>query len=691
MRPTVRLLSLAALASLVLLVGFVGLPGSAAPGPGPGWTDLPRESAERVVFLGGELEEEELIAFSANLAASGHPGVLLLDAPRLSPFLRTFLSAFKPETIVPIGSFPEGAADLRKRLGTATEPPLPWKGNLPPELAKGLFAKADRVVVSPTSPRRLLLQAASLAGALQAPLLLHHDGNDAELRRAIADWRTQEAYVVGTIKPRLGSPRIIRLADEHTVAASALRHTLARGQVSALVVANAADSRKGMGRMSCLAPYVATQRRAPLLLTNSVGDDAPSIVQSAVKHPKLRAADSLLLLGDLRAIPMEQRANPAAGKDPHIEMEPLTPSGADPFSFATGRLFHPEPGVVALMLARQRLLEREARKAKPDRRKVLVVSNPTGGLPFLEMFSRNTAREFRNRGYQTTALFNDEVTKDKVRRLLPEHDIFLWEGHHSTLVKEYGFLEWDEPLPMSFVFLQSCLALAEPKAHPLLERGAVAVVGSSTRIYSATGGSFALAYFDSLLYDGQTLGGALRHAKNFLLAYSQLKEKRLGKEAKMGGANLRSAWAFTLWGDPTLRLPAPTPPDNALAGVRHEVHGNSITVHLPDTSYEPIKTTHFESQMRPNARLAGLLRLGEEDARQLVPFVFAEVSLPRAPANQLPRLRTRLPDSHWAFIWDARRRSGFLLLTPRPRDQRELRFRIDWEAPAADAQAATSP
>ena len=39
-------------------------------------------------------------------------------------------------------------------------------------------------------------------------------------------------------------------------------------------------------------------------------------------------------------------------------MEPLTPTGTEPFTFATGRLFHPDPGVVTLMLARQRLLER---------------------------------------------------------------------------------------------------------------------------------------------------------------------------------------------------------------------------------------------------------------------------------------------------------------------------------------------
>jgi hypothetical protein len=428
-----------------------------------------------------------------------------------------------------------------------------------------------------------------------------------------------------------------------------------------------------MGRMSCLAPWVAIQKNAPLLLTNDAGDNTAGLVQAAVKQPKLRSADSLLLLADLRAIPMERRPNPAEGKDPFIEMEPLTPAGTEPFSFATGRLFHADPAIVALMLARPRLLE-------PGPRTALVVSNPGSSLPLLEAFSRNTARELRNRGYQTTALFGDEVSKDGVRRLLPEHDVFLWEGHHSTLVRDYQMPEWTEPLPPSFVFLQSCLALAEPKAQPLLQRGAVAVVGSSTRIYSATGGAFSLAYFDALLYENRSLGGSLRQAKNFLLVYSLLKEKRLGKEARLSGANLRSAWAFTLWGDPTLTLPAPEAPD-ALAGIRHRVTGNTVVVKLPDTAYEKVVSEDYRAQLRPNGRLAGLIRREGTDTKRLVPFVFAEVHLPKAPAGQAPHLRTRLPDSHWAFVWDARRKCGYLLVTPRPRDETELRFRIEWQEP----------
>src|SRR5215813_9611950 len=104
----------------------------------------------------------------------------------------------------------------------------------------------------------------------------------------------------------------------------------------------------------------------------------------------------------------------------------------------------------------------------------------------------------------------------------------------------------------------------EHKVHPVLSRGALGVIGTSTRTYSASGGACSLAFFNALLYEGQTLGGSLRQAKNFLLAYAMLKDRRLGGQAARTGANLRAAWAFTLWGDPTFRLPLPGTPSSAL-------------------------------------------------------------------------------------------------------------------------------
>jgi hypothetical protein len=227
------------------------------------------------------------------------------------------------------------------------------------------------------------------------------------------------------------------------------------------------------------------------------------------------------------------------------------------------------------------------------------------------------------------------------------------------------------------MFLQSCLALTEEKASPLFDRGAMAVVGSSSRTYSATGGAFSLAYLDAVLYDNQTLGGALRQSKNFLLAYSLLKEKRLGSHAKLAGSNVRSAWAFTLWGDPSLRLPAPPIPTSAAEATRCRVHGDSITLTVPPTAGAEA-SGKFRVPYQPNERLAGLVRPAADDDKKLVPFVFAEVKLPNGPPGAVPHLETRLAESSWTFVWDARRRAGYVLALPHE-GVHDVRFRVTWD------------
>jgi hypothetical protein len=687
----------------------------------------------RVVYLARNLPDEALVVLSAALAGRGEDCVLLLDSDARTPFLRSYLEDFHPERVVPVGSFPEGGAALEKRLGVRPAPVVAWTKGPPLELWRTLFERAESVVVCPAVPRALLLQAACLAGALQAPLFVSHGEKTeaAALREVLAACHATQVYLVGRDEKLAAPPsglRRLRLADEEAVAAAYRRLLREQGNpIETLVVANPTDNPEGLDRLapiahrlglccvSCagigpcrmnsegtacaqveridndfprpgpagrpvglgaLAPWVAVRKHAALVLTGPAGTDVDAVVDRAVQHGALRHADSLLLLANLEAIPWQRRPNPLDGKEAEIEMEPLTPSKAEPCSFATGRLFHEDPAVVPLVLARQRLL---ATTHKPC--KALVVSNPGGSLSLLETFSRNTASELSNAGYQTTTRFGSKVQCDELRRLLPEHHVFLWEGHSSTLMREYDFPSWTEPLPPSLVFLQSCLALTEVRASPLLGRGAVAVVGTSTRTYSGSGGACSLAFFNALLYDGQSLGGALRQAKNFLLAYALLKEKRLGKDAPRTGANLRAAWAFTLWGDPTLQLPLPERPACARPAVRHEVLGNTIVLDVPAQTHDPVQTDKYQATIPANARLAGLLRKekNEDDRKPLVPLVFAEVHLPRARAGQAPSLTSRLPSSRWVFCWDERRRCGYLLASPRPQDTGELRFHVHWQ------------
>ncbi len=644
---------------------------------GPVAADSPRSTG--TVYLGGALSPEEALVFTSAVTAADPQAGILFDSPLTTTYLRAFLAAYDPQRIVPVGSFRNGLDDLAARLGRPVTAPLRWDRGQPRALWAALFPRMERVVLCPAEPRGQLLQSAQLAGLLKAPLFITHDRDDvADFRRCVAEWQPAEVYAIGAARRAcddLAGVQIVALGGEASVA-GACRKVLGRRPVTTLVVANPDDLYEGRGGMSALAPWLALCHNAPLLLTNSSGGDVETVVARALAHREFRQADAVLIAANRRAIPMQVRPNPIPGdNDPVIELEPLTPEGNEPFSFAVGRVFHDDLSVPALMLARQRLL---AETHGP--RRALIASNPGGSLPLLETFSRNTAKEFENAGYQITTRFRGDVSRDDLRRALPEHDVFLWEGHHSTLIREFKLPDWDEPLLPSFVFLQSCLALAEEKAQPLLRRGAVAVIGSPVRTYSASGGACSLAFFDALLYENQSLGGGLRQAKNFLLAYAQLKEKRLGKDAKRTGANLRAAWAFTLWGDPTLKLPCPERPAGALSAVRHEVQGNTIIVSLPERTYEKVCSNKFQVQMPPNARLAGLIRKDDEDSEKpLVPFVFAEVSLSRVPAGHVPELHARLSPSHYVFTWDERRRTGYLLVAPRTTEEQELRFQVSWK------------
>ena len=659
----------------------------------PGRLRAQSQPPRGTVYLGAGLSPEQVTVLGATVAAGDPSGILLLDGPTAAAANDAFLASLKPPAIVPVGSFPADAAKVGERLGERAQRPLAWTGGAPRELWRRLFPRAEAVVVCPAKPRRLLLQSACLAGVLEAPLFVTHGraSESAQLNRLLKRWKTRRVYTVGSAYPRaswLPDVAVTRLSGEAEVAAAYLEQLGRQGPVTTLVVANPSDIKGEGAALSSLAPWVALQRRAALLLTGPGGDNVEKLVKAAVRRKPLRRADTLLLVANLKAVPPRQRPNPIkSDKDPHIDMEPLTPTGYEPFSFSVGRLFHKDPGVVPLLLARRHLL---ARKKDPPR--ALVVSNTGGSLPLLETFSRSTVRELRNCGCETTALFGKDVDGPTLRRQLQKHDIFLWEGHHNTLIVDWKFPEWDEPLPPALVFLQSCLALKEEKVRGVLGNGAVGVIGSSTRTYSASGGACSLCFFNGVLYEGLSVGESLRQSKNFLLAYALLKEKRLGKEALRSGANLRAAWAFSLWGDPTLKLP--TPPRSATPArppVRHTVRGNVIRLKLPTAKHDKVVSSSFRAEPHPNGRLAGLVRKEKDsDARPLVPLVFAEVHLPKAPKGRTPRLSSRLPSKNWVFNWDARRRCGYLLAVPRAKDREELRFSVHWEAPQTASTATGS-
>lgn len=634
----------------------------------------PTADGPRPVYVGTGLTPNDIIVVSAAIAARGDNAIFLLDTPTNRSYLNAFLKAYRPSAVVPIGPLAE-VRKLQEALERQSNRSVTWQPGSA-ELWQ-ILSKADEAVVCAAKPRTLLLQAACLAGAARAPLFVldRASRQAAELQRWLDRWQIRKVRALGEEAAKmcreLPGIKMELLPDERAVVAAYLGIHRKKERISTLVVANPADM--DMGAMSNLAPWIALKRQAALLLTNPKGQDAAVLLRTALKDPALQQAEYLILAAHLQAIPMETHINMMLSQKEPVMTEPPAPVNEELLTLATGRLFHEEPGIVTLMLARQQLLPRAGAP-----RRALIASNPGDGLPLLETVSRHTAKELQNAGYETTALFQRQVEKDSLRRLLPEQDIFLWEGHLATL-QRLGVAQWPEPLAPSVVLLQTCLALTESEAQPFLRRGAVAVVGSPARTYSASGAALTLAFFNALSYDGQSVGQALRQAKNFLLAYAQLKEARMGPAAELGGASRRSAWSFTLWGDPTTRLPAPPFPHNRRPAIRTIIHDNRITLRLPKESYEEVRTDKYTARLWPNGRLAGYLtKSAGEGPRRLQPLVFAEVALPGARGKPAPRLHGNLDRKRWVFLWDGRRGTGYVLMIPPVNPQPETHFHVKW-------------
>src|SRR5436305_6096661 len=110
----------------VIGFGVLGLVLLGRPAAGPLPAAAPDPKADRTVYLAGGLAPEQIVSLSANLAASGRPGLLLLDTPRADKWNRKFLGDFQAGPVVPVGEF-ANPEELAQRLGRQAEPPRPWR------------------------------------------------------------------------------------------------------------------------------------------------------------------------------------------------------------------------------------------------------------------------------------------------------------------------------------------------------------------------------------------------------------------------------------------------------------------------------------------------------------------------------------------------------------------------------------
>jgi len=179
------------------------------------------------------------------------------------------------------------------------------------------------------------------------------------------------------------------------------------------------------------------------------------------------------------------------------------------------------------------------------------------------------------------------------------------------------------------VFLQSCSSLEPALAQSVFDTGSVGLIGSVTSIHSASGSAFAKALSDGLVDRDNTVGEALRDARNYFLCLGELKRKRGHKE---GAKVYRVALSFRFWGDPELRLNLARgkPARGARKPMRAAFKvGDTILLRVPRRRLPEVAAGIYRARMFAGSQAAGIVKTTKKkNSRRLLAMYFFRLDQP---------------------------------------------------------------
>jgi hypothetical protein len=152
-------------------------------------------------------------------------------------------------------------------------------------------------------------------------------------------------------------------------------------------------------------------------------------------------------------------------------------------------------------------------------------------------------------------------------------------------------------------------------------------VGSTTNIHSASGSAFLKALSDGMLYRGDTVGEALRDARNYFLCLAELKSRRGHQQTAKG---YRAALSFRLWGDPELAILQHAVAEPERRALRARFLGTkAVRITVPARALARAETQHYLVRAVPGAQVAGVVkRVKDKPQRRLTPFYFFRLAMP---------------------------------------------------------------
>lgn len=225
---------------------------------------------------------------------------------------------------------------------------------------------------------------------------------------------------------------------------------------------------------------------------------------------------------------------------------------------------------------------------------------------------------------------------------------------------------------LPLVILQSCYSLEDGLDWRIFDADGVALLVSTTSVHSASGSAFVKAFCDGVLYRGDTIGEALRDARNYFLCLAELKERRGHKElAKV----YRVALSFRLLGDPELRIPgAPLPKPKHQPVSAKFIDTDSLQISIPARRLPVARTAEYFMRMFPGSEAAGIVKRSKRRVeRRVTPIYFFRLSAPEhfydRKYKDVERDGDR--DERSIFISDPWRRFVYVLYLPKKERKRE--------------------
>lgn len=287
--------------------------------------------------------------------------------------------------------------------------------------------------------------------------------------------------------------------------------------------------------------------------------------------------------------------------------------------------------------ARLAELERIRSKKLPDFTMIANLdSENRARLMLAESIGRTTALELQNFHLKGREHYGEPPDDPQVWKDALNTDLLIYEGHieEFALVKKSGndsdeFGGFDAPLFNRFPFLALLACHSLDNSELLLNRGVSGIIGTCSKIHSASGSAFIKSFFDAMLYEKRSTGEAVRDAKNYALSLVKLKCARGHVEQNK---IMRVAFSFRLIGDPEVnlfggRLQPPIRQRITAAFVDQK----TIEINTPLDYLPLVETEGYRLKLFPGAEAAGIfsrISVGETEVKEIHPFYFFRLEPP---------------------------------------------------------------